>query len=75
MLGLFYVDHRSFIIDLQLCWLTGVAIVSRQRAIHGVVLLLRRLGAPTELLEIASRKAPLVPMAPPGSADVVTSRG
>jgi lipopolysaccharide/colanic/teichoic acid biosynthesis glycosyltransferase len=75
LLGLFYVDHGSILVDLRLCWLTVVAIVSRQRALDGVTTLLRELEAPEELLEIASRKSRLMPMPPPGSAEIVTSRG
>lgn len=74
LLGVFYVDHRSLWVDIRLCVLTAVAIVSRPRALRGVVRLLGRLGAPPELLEIASRTKPLVPMPPPGSDRVVDSR-
>lgn len=74
LLGIFYVDHGSLWIDIQLCWLTAIAIVSRPKALDGVQRLLRRLGATREILEIASRKSPLVPMPPPGSDRLVTSR-
>jgi lipopolysaccharide/colanic/teichoic acid biosynthesis glycosyltransferase len=74
MLGVFYVDHLSVWVDLQLCWLTAVAIVSRPRALAGVRRLLQRLGAPQELLRIASRAAPLIPMSPPGADQIVTVR-
>lgn len=75
MLGLFYIEHRSLWVDIQLCWLTALAIVSRPRALAGIRRLLRQLGAPQELLEIASRQSPLVPMPPPGGSRIVTSRG
>ena len=75
LLGLFYVDHRSLWLDLQLCVLTAVAIVSRPHALQGVQGLLRQLGAPEPLVEMAGRQKPLVPQAPPGSDSVVTSRG
>ncbi|HYB95508.1 MAG TPA: sugar transferase [Vicinamibacterales bacterium] len=74
LLGLFYVEHRSFAVDVQLCWLTAIAIVSRPRALAGVQRLLRRLGADANLLRLASRTEPLVPTPPPGSSSIVTSR-
>lgn len=74
MLGLFYIEHRSLILDIQLCWLTMIAILSRERALSGVQVLLRGLGATAELLEIAARNKPLSPKPPPGSAKLVTVR-
>jgi lipopolysaccharide/colanic/teichoic acid biosynthesis glycosyltransferase len=74
MLGIFYVDHHSVWVDLQLFWLTAVGIVSRLNALIGVQRLLQRLGAPRELLRIASRATPLVPMSPPGADQIVTVR-
>ena len=75
LLGLFYIDNRSLLVDLRLVWLTAVAIVSRPRALAGVVDFLSQLGAPPELIAIASRKSELIPMPPPGSSEIVTSRG
>jgi len=74
MLGLFYIQKRSFLLDIKLCLLTGVAIFSRNTALVGVTSILRDLGAPAELLQIAARNTPLVPMPPPGGARIVTSR-
>lgn len=74
MLGIFYVDNASVWLDLQLCWLTLSALRSRSRALAGVSNLLQRLGAPQELVRIASRTAPLIPMSPPGADQVVTVR-
>lgn len=73
-LGLFYVDHGSFVNDICLCILTAMAIVSRPSALAGVRRLLKYLGASQELLEIASRRSPLVPSPPPGATHIVTSR-
>ena len=73
-LGLFYVDRRTLGIDIQLCWLTGVAIVSRRRALITVERLLQSLGAPADLVALAKRAGPLVPMPPPGATSIVTSR-
>ncbi len=73
-LGLFYVDHRSIWVDMMLCWLTAVAIVSRPRALEGVQRLLTALAAPRELIELAGRRSPLAPAPPPGAVQIVTSR-
>lgn len=73
-LGLFYIDHRSFLLDIKLCLLTMIAIFDRQRALRGVLSILTGLGAKPMLLTITARKTPLVPMPPPGSSKIVTSR-
>jgi lipopolysaccharide/colanic/teichoic acid biosynthesis glycosyltransferase len=74
LLGLFYIDHSSARTDIELCWLTVIAIVSRRRALAGVRRMLERLGAPQELVSIASRSVPLTPMPPPGADRIVVSR-
>lgn len=74
-LSLFYVEHRSMWVDLQLLALTALAIVSRHHALSGVQRLLQRLGADGHLLKLARRREPLVPMPPPGSDQIVTARG
>ena len=74
LLGLFYVKNHTTMVDVQLLWLTALTIISRTRALAGVQRLLRALGAEPELLKIASRKNPLVPMVPPGGDRIVTSR-
>jgi lipopolysaccharide/colanic/teichoic acid biosynthesis glycosyltransferase len=73
-LGMFYVQHRSLWVDVQLCLLTGLAGFSRERALRGVTRLLENLGADSALIELASRRRPLAPMAPPGADSVVVSR-
>lgn len=74
MLGLFYIDRRSFLLDVMLCIYTVVAIFSRKRALLGVVVLLNKRDASRELLELASRNSALVPMPPPGGMYIVQSR-
>jgi len=73
-LSLFYIDHRSIFLALKLIYLTVLTIVSRPRALQNVAAELRKRGAPAELVNIALREAPLVPHAPPGAENVVTSR-
>ena len=74
-LGIFYVEHRSLAVDLQLLVLTVVAIFSRASALSAVQALLRRKGADASLVRIAARADELTPSAPPGMTEVVTSRG
>jgi hypothetical protein len=74
MLGIFYIKNRSFIIDLQLIFLTAVTIVSKENALKGVVRLLSKLKAEDILIQIASREKELVPMPPPGATNIVMNR-
>lgn len=74
LLGLFYIQKQSVAVDLQLVFLTVQAILSKESALQQLVSLMRKLGAPDELCEIATRKNPLVPMPPPGADRIVTSR-
>lgn len=74
LLGLFYIEHRSLLLDIRLCWLTGIAIVSRQMALSKIQVLLQSLGADASLLQLAARQEPLTPQPPPGGTKVVTSR-
>lgn len=73
-LGLFYIENRSFLLDVRLCFLTILAILSRQKALVILCDILEGLKANPELIELASRKSPLVPMPPPGAVSIVTSR-
>jgi lipopolysaccharide/colanic/teichoic acid biosynthesis glycosyltransferase len=65
-LGLLYVEHRGFFIDLRLIGLTLLRIVAPARALAGVCGLLERLGASEELLRVARRSSPLLPGTVPG---------
>lgn len=73
-LGIFYVRHRSLVLDLRLIWLTAVAMAGRRRALEGVVRLLERMGAPDDLRRIAARREPLEPFPPPGMDRPVEAR-
>ena len=72
MLGLFYTEHCSLWLDIRLCFVTAIAILSREWALARIQKILSDLGAPKELRQIASRAAPLVPMPPPGADRIVT---
>lgn len=73
-LGLFYIEHRSVMLDLQLILLTALSIVSRTRALERVSRLLAKKGASTDLVVIARRETDLVPTPPPGATEVCCSR-
>ena len=73
-LGLFYIDNRSLLVDIQLIVLTVIAILSRERALTGVANLLRRRGATAQLCDLSLRRHPLEPTPPPGATRIVTNR-
>lgn len=73
-LGLFYIEKHSFLLDVRVCILTAVAIVSRETALKQVAISLKNYGADPKLVDIARRKKPLVPAAPPGATKIITSR-
>ena len=73
-LGLFYIDHRSFLLDIQLILLTAVAILSRERALAGVNKILVNLDADEKLIQVARREDELKPHPPPGATEIVTHR-
>jgi lipopolysaccharide/colanic/teichoic acid biosynthesis glycosyltransferase len=74
-LGLFFIAHRSFVVDLRLIYLTMLAAIFRQSALKGVARDLERAGAPAQLSRIARRTEPLAPQPPPGSDQLVMTRG
>lgn len=71
-LGLFYIQHMSIWLDIQICWLTFRAIFDRPAAIRGVVSILQKKGADPELINVCSRKSPLVAFPPPGAEEIET---
>ena len=73
-LGLFYVANSSIWLDIQLIWLTAVASVSRASALAGVVNILKRLNAPSDLIDLARRDRQLSPAPPPGATEIVMTR-
>lgn len=73
-LGLFYIQHQSFLLDLQILFLTIVCMISRNKALEKAASLLTKLNAPADLIEISLRKKPLTPTSPPGLDFIVTSR-
>jgi lipopolysaccharide/colanic/teichoic acid biosynthesis glycosyltransferase len=73
-LALFCIDHQGLWLYLKLALLTAVAIASRDRALRGVVSILKKLGADQALIRVAGRTEDLLPTPPPGAHSVVQSR-
>ena len=73
-LGLFYILNQSFLLDLSILFLTVISIFSRRSSLTITTSILKKLGARIELVELASRKKPLIPMPPPGATKIVTTR-
>ncbi len=73
-LGLLYVHNRSLRLDIELIFLSALALISRSRALAAVQRLLRRLDADLLTLRVARRDSPLVPYPPPGTIELVIHR-
>ena len=73
-LGLFYIGLNKISIDFLLIFLTVGALLSRRKTLDLVSRLLKFLKADSELIEVASRKSPLIPSPPPGSPRIIQSR-
>jgi len=73
-LGLLYVQKHTFFVDLQVIWLTVIAIVSRDKALNGLQHILKKLGAIEQLLRVSRRREALQAYPPPGSNEIVMSR-
>ena len=73
-LGLFYIQHQSALLDIKICLITIIAIVSKKIALTHLNKTLRSLGADCVLITMASRTSPLVPLPPPGGLNIITSK-
>lgn len=73
-LGLLYVEHASFRLDVRLVFLTILAILHRRMAMLRVGQLVQTLGGDDALCAVARRETELKPHPPPGSDAVVTTR-
>ena len=73
-LGIFYIDHRTIQTDLQLIYLTVIAVLSRDKALQNISVSLANLGADPELVRVSRRIDQLVPTPPPGSNKIVSNR-
>ena len=73
-LALFYISNYNLKLDLALILYTVVALFSRKKALRMITQKLKSLNAPIDLILIASRKEKLVPLAPPGSDEILKER-
>lgn len=71
-LSLFYIQHMSPGLDLQICWLTALALLDKRKALDGVVSVLEKRGADPELIAAARRDTPLRAVPPPGATEIET---
>lgn len=62
-LGLLYVQQFSVAVDIQIIWLTVLAVFDKGSALRGVSTMLTSLGASDNLIAVARREAPLVQFA------------
>lgn len=73
-LGIFYVENKSFILDIKLIFVTLISILNRNVALKYVSTILKKHNASEFLIKIAQRKEKLVPSPPPGSTTIVKDR-
>ncbi|MBI4197342.1 MAG: sugar transferase [Deltaproteobacteria bacterium] len=73
-LGLFYIENQSLWLDLQLTFLTAVAIFAKPLALKGIQKILRRKKVEPLLCQVALREEKLNPYPPPGSVHIVQAR-
>jgi lipopolysaccharide/colanic/teichoic acid biosynthesis glycosyltransferase len=71
-LGLFYIQRQSLFLDTLIILVTLISIVSRDQALVSITYILKKLGAPKDLLLISRRKVCLKPMPPVGADTVIT---
>ena len=72
-LGLLYIQNSCLLLDIQLVFLTAVAIVSKSTALRGITVILRKFHADAILIDAAKRAKPLTPYPPPGSTHIAMS--
>ena len=73
-LGILYIENQSTLLDIQLIFLTIIAIFSRKTAIRWISKKLIDMDANDNIVEISKREIELYSYPPPGSNKVVTSR-
>jgi len=72
--AIFYIDNRTIGMDLKIIGLTAWSFVSASGARKRVAILLRKYGAPQQLIDIALRKEGFRAIPPPGAVAIVTNR-
>lgn len=64
-LGIIYAENSNVLLDIQLIWLTILAILDKPKALAGVQTMLGKLGADPAVIAVSRRDAPLVPAKAP----------
>ena len=73
-LGIFYVENRTFLVDLAIILTTALSVFNRKLALRCVSKILFLSGAPESLIQLSLRELPLKPSPPPGYDEIVQSR-
>lgn len=73
-LGIIYIDNQSFLLDIQLIFMTVVAIISKKKALSWISKKLVQLQVNENTIEVCKREADLLPHPPPGSEKIVEAR-
>jgi lipopolysaccharide/colanic/teichoic acid biosynthesis glycosyltransferase len=73
-LGLHYIAHATFWLDVRLVAATALTAISRSLALRWIATMLVQTGADPELIVVARREVSLTPAPPPGANDIVRSR-
>ena len=73
-LGLIYIEHGSFWIDIQIIFFTVIAVFSKKFSLNWVGKQLRKLSVDEKVVRVSRRDTDLEPFPPPGSAEIVTAR-
>ncbi len=61
-LGIIYAENNNLFLDIQLIWLTVLAILDKPKALAGVQAILTRLQADPAVIVVARREKPLEPV-------------
>ena len=73
-LGIFYIDNKSFFLDIKLIYITALSIISRKNALIQISKILKQLNADPKFIDVALRNNDLIPTPPPGSNKIVSNR-
>lgn len=73
-LAIFYVLNSNLIVDLKIIYLTIYSLLDKKKVLNKISRILKSRNANSELVEITRREKKLMPIPPPGSNKIVSSR-
>ena len=73
-LGIIYIENQSIILDIQLIFMTVIAIFSKKFALKWITKKLYQFEVDLEIIEICKREKKLYPHPPPGAEKIVEAR-